>query len=111
MEPVQVGIEIEKAIKALGKEGQRSKELIEAKAKAMADYDKALGVRTGALKATGMAVSIIEKTAKGDASHHLYLKIIAEESLKAHYSRMGQLEAQLNGLQSLNKHLEYTVSR
>ncbi len=109
MEPVKVGIEIEKAIVALGKEGLKSKKLIEAKARAMADYDKCLGVRTGALKAIGMAVSIIEKTAKGDASEYLYKKIVAEETLKAHYSRMGQLEAQLNGLQSLNKHLEYTT--
>ncbi len=111
MEPVRVGIEIEKAIKALGEEGQQSGDLIKAKARAMADYDKELGTREGTLKAAGAAVGIIRDLAKRDASEYLYQKIIAEESLKAHYSRMSQLEAQLNGLQSLNKHLEYTVSR
>ncbi|KKN75907.1 hypothetical protein LCGC14_0376150 [marine sediment metagenome] len=109
MEAIQVGAEIEKAIAALGEEGTKSKDLIQAKARAMADYDKELGRKVGALRASGTAVSIIDKKAKGETSEMLYKRIVAEESLKAHYSRMGQLEAQLNGLQSLNKHLEYTV--
>ena len=109
MEPMIIGKEIENAIIALGKEGLKSKKLIEAKARAMADYDKELGTRAAALKVSGTAVTLVKVFAKRDASEFLYEKIVAEEGLKAHYSRMEQLEAQLNGLQSLNKHLEYTT--
>ena len=98
---------MERAINALGEEGEPRKvlEMIKTKAQAMAEYDKQRGMATGALKKDGVAVSIIDARAKEIVSEFLYLKIIAEESLKAHYSRMEQLKAQLNGLQSINRHL------
>ena len=106
MEIMQIALEMQKAIVALGKEGGKSVALIESKARTMADYDKACGVAEAARKASGMAVTLIKAQAKGDTSELLYAKIIAEESLKAHYSRMSQIEAQLNGLQSMNRHLK-----
>ncbi len=109
MDSVKVSQDMERAIAALGREGELSLDLIKNKAKAMAEYDKVLGVAIGVKKADGMAVSIIDKTCKGEVSEYLYRKIIAEESLKAHYSRMEQLKAQLNGLQSMNRFLEYKV--
>ena len=106
MDIIKVAESMEFAIAALGGEGQKASGLINAKATAMAEYDKQLGMSIGAMKATGMAISIIDKSAKGEVSKFLYDKIIAEESLKAHYSRMEQLKAQLNGLQSINRYLD-----
>ena len=110
LEPIQVAEQILRAIKELGAEGERSKELIIAKAEATGEYDKALGIATTKLKADGCSVSIIEKTAKGNVYDLLIKKIVAEESLKAHYSKLSRLEAQLNGLQSINRYLQ-TVSQ
>ena len=106
MDIIDASREIERAINALGEEGKKSEELIRKKAEAMAEYDKRLGMAVGALKALKEPVSIIDKKAKGEVSKYLYDKIIAEESLKAHYSRLDQLEAQLNGLQSLFRKME-----
>ncbi len=89
---------IETAIKLLTKEGQRSDKLIQAKAEAMAEYDKTLAVVIIKLKADGNAVSIIDKLAKGGVSDLLLKKIVAEEMLKAHYSRMEQLKKFIPGL-------------
>ena len=99
---------IETAIKLLTKEGQRSDKLIQAKAEAMAEYDKTLAVVIIKLKADGNPVTIIDKLAKGGVSDLLLKKIVAEEMLKAHYSRMEMLKAQLNGLQSINRYLSAT---
>jgi len=108
MEAVSVAQQIEKLIEAIRVEGARSTELIEAKAAAMRDYDKELGVAVAALKAAGTAVSIIDRRAKEKAADLLYEKIVAEETLKAHFKRLEYLAAQLNGYQSINRHLEKT---
>ena len=107
MELIEVAKKMEQAMQALGLEGKRSLELIKAKATAMAEYDKMLGVHVGTLRAEGTPVSVIDKIAKGNVSEFLHKKIVAEEILKAHYSRMEQLKAQLNGLQSINRHLSH----
>ena len=109
MDLIEVAQKMEQAMKALGNEGKRSLELITAKAKAMSEYDKMLGVQVGTLRASGVPVSIIDKQAKGNVAEFLHDKILAEEILKAHYSRMEQLKAQLNGLQSINRHLSHST--
>jgi len=106
MTVIELAKDMERAIRALSKEGDKAAGLIELKALAMAEYDKRLGMTIGAMKASGTAVTIIDKLAKGEVQSYLYKKIIAEESLKAHYSRMEQLKAQLNGLQSMNRYLD-----
>ena len=106
MEALQIAHAMEKAITALGKEGGLALGLIAAKATTMSMYDKDLAVAIIKLKDGGMAVSIAEKVAKGEVFMSLNAKIVAEESLKAHYSRMEQLKAQLNGLQSMNRYLD-----
>ena len=108
MEALQVAQHIEKIIEAIKLEGQKSQDLIEAKAASAKEYDTALGREVGALKAAGTAVSIIDRKAKEKAADKLYEKIIAEESLKAHFKRIEYLEAQLNGYQSIFRHLEST---
>jgi hypothetical protein len=109
MEVLQVAEQIEKIIVALTKEGKLSKGFIEAKAKASAEYDKSVGVRTAALKAAGKPSTIIKELAKGDASDALYAKIVAEDGVRSHFARMENLRAQMNGYQSINKYLDNTA--
>ena len=113
LEPLYVAEQIMKAIEALGKEGQRleNDKLIEAKANAMGEYDKALGVAVAALKLEGESISIIDKVEKGRCADLLIKKIVAEEVLKSHYSKLERLEAMLNGLQSANRYLSVIDTR
>ena len=108
MEALTVAKHIERIILALVDEGKLSKDLIEAKAKTAAAYDKSMGTKTAALKAAGKPTTLIKDLAKRDASEELYTKIVAEESLKIHFSRMDTLKAQLNGYQSIYRHLDST---
>ena len=108
--PQEVAGLIAKIILALRTEGSRSEGLIEAKARAMSVYDKALGVRSLEHHDGGMKVTMIKDQAKADAHQLLMEKIVAEESLKAHYTRLDTLKAQLNGWQSVNRYLE-TITR
>lgn len=105
MEVLEVANHIEKIILALVKEGHKSVALIEAKAQTARAYDEAMGVHSAALKASGMAVTMIKDQARKDSSQELYAKIVAEETLKAHYSRIDLLKAQMNGYQSINRYL------
>ncbi|MFA5298713.1 MAG: hypothetical protein WC389_10960 [Lutibacter sp.] len=106
---VEIADMIMKAINALSIEGHRSEELIKAKAESARDYDKYISIATAELKAKGEPITIIDKIAKGNCSEVLYKKILAEEMLKAHYSKIERLEAQMNGLQSMNRYLTSTT--
>ena len=108
--PMEVATFIQEAITRLSAEGRRSEDLIEAKAKAVSEYDKLIGMATGRLKAEGVQTTLVGQLAKERASDALYAKIVAEESLKAHYSNISILESILNGWQSYNRYLQ-TVSR
>jgi len=106
--PLETAELIQTAIGALGKEGERSLDLIQSKAKAVSEYDRVMGLATANLKAEGMAATLIDKIAKERCHKALYDKIVAEETLKAHYCRLSTLESQLNGLQSMNRYLQST---
>ena len=105
---VQVASQIETVIDAIKTEGKLSTDLIKAEAESMRDYDKQVAISSASHKAAGMAVTMIRDQAKGDASEHLYKMIVAQKSLKAHWERLKYLQAQLNGYQSIYKHLEST---
>lgn len=109
LDPIAVADQIWKAIQALGAEGQRleSDNLIQNKANTMGEYDKQRGLATAELKIKGEPTTLIPKQADGRVSDLLIKKVVAEETLKAHYSKIERLQAQLNGLQSLNKYLEH----
>ena len=104
----QVANDIKAVIEAIKSEGKLSAGLILAKAGAMRDYDKCVAVRSASHKAQGMAVTMIRDQAKGDASECLYAMIVAQETLKAHWERLKYLQAQLNGYQSIYRHLDET---
>lgn len=107
---VEIADRIVNVIKALHTEGLKSEELIKNKAETARDYDKYIAIATAELKAKGESVSIIDKLAKGNCNEALYKKILAEEMLKAHYSKIEQLEAIMNGYQSVNRYL-YSTSK
>jgi hypothetical protein len=96
-------------IDALKKEGHRSQGLVVAKANAMREYDKQMGVFCVKLKDAGLPATLIKDRARAECSEFLYQKVVAEETLKAHYSRLDTLKAQLNGYQSINRYLDSTA--
>lgn len=108
MEVLDIAKKIEMVIEALKVEGKRSEDLIKLKADAMCVYDKAIGVRSLIHRDAGMAVTMIGHQAKADSSQLLREKVVAEETLKAHYSRIETLRAQLNGYQSIYRNLDST---
>ena len=108
MEAVAVAKQIESIIEAIKTEGKRSQDLILGKADTMRLYDKAIAVKELKLKTDGMAVTLINHQAKGDASQLMCEMIIAQETLKAHWHRLEYLKAQLNGWQSIFRMLEHT---
>lgn len=107
-EVVAVAEQIKKLIEAIKIEGGRSNILIADKAEKMRLYDKAIAVKELKLKNEGMAIGLINHQAKGDASQLMYEMIVAQESLKAHWQRLAYLLAQLNGWQSIYRHLTHT---
>lgn len=108
MEVLQVAKHIQDIIDALKAEGKRSVGLITAKADSAANYDKQMGLSTSTLKGQGEKATLIKDLAREKCSTVLYDKIIAEETLKSHYCRMDTLKAQLNGYQSIFRHLDNT---
>lgn len=90
-----------------------------AKAKAISDYDRKLAVTLATLKDGETytlgdktykqpPVTIMEKIAKGICANERYELELAESSYKACISNIEALKAQLNGFQSINRHLDET---
>ena len=98
-------------IQAITVEGKRSEDLIKAKATSAFEYDMKLAVTMAKLKLEGNPTTTVEKLAKGEdeVAKALGNKIVGEESLKAHWKRMENLKAQLNGYQSINRFLDTGV--
>ncbi len=108
MEIREVATQIERAIEAIKVEGKRSILLIKNEAESMRDYDKKIAVESVRHRDAGVAITLIKDLAKGDASDALCIMIMAQKTLKAHWERLKYLEAQLNGLQSIYRHLDST---
>ena len=108
--PMEVATFIQEAITRLSAEGRRSEDLIKAKAKAVSEYDRSLGVASANIRAEDTPATLVDKEARKRCYKELYAKIVAEEGMKAHYSNISILEAILNGWQSYNRYLQ-TVSR
>ena len=78
-----------------------------ARAKAISNYDKQLKIAIVVLKDEGkFPATLIEKIAKGVCSDHRLTLELAEVGYKAVISNLEALKAQLNGYQSIYKHLD-----
>ena len=78
-----------------------------ARANAISNYDKQLKIAIVTLKDEGkFPATLIEKIAKGVCSDHRLTLELAEVGYKACISNLEALKAQLNGYQSIYKHLD-----
>lgn len=78
-----------------------------ARAKAISNYDKQLKIAIVVLKDEGrFPATLIEKIAKGVCADHREQLELAEVGYKACISNLEALKAQLNGYQSIYRHLE-----
>ena len=108
MDIISVAKMIEKAIAAIGEEGAKSAKLSEDRARAMLERDKAIALAILKHRSEGIPVSLIDKLVRADEKvlEATYRYEVAESAYRAHFARMENLRAQLNGLQSIYKHLD-----
>jgi len=117
MEAIQIAKKIESKIAMIQKYRGELKDRAERKSKAIAMYDKFLALtiiklRNGAeVEFEGQLikdppVTIIEKIAKGICFEHKLELEDAESSYKSLITNIDCVQAELNGLQSINRHLD-----
>ncbi len=105
MEPMKIAERMETIIRRLAEEGQRAEELIKAMSETTRLYKKGRAVRSIEHKDAGLPATLNKMQAEGDASQLEAEMILATQTLKAHFVKREDLRAQLNGYQSMNKHL------
>ena len=108
MEAVQVAHHMETIIRRLAEEGAKAETLIADLARNTANYKRERAIAAIKMKAEGMAVTLIKHQAEGEVSELEAEMITAVHSLKAHFAKREDLRAQLNGYQSINRHLAST---
>ena len=106
MELIKVKDCIEKLIAEIGKCRREIETKGNARAMAISNYDKQLKIAIVTLKEAGkFPATLIEKIAKGVCADHRERLELAEVGYKACISNLNALMAQLNGYQSVYKHL------
>ena len=108
MEALQVATHMETIIRRLAEEGAKAETLIVDMAKATADYKRERAVASITLKAKGVPVTLIKHQAEGEIADLEAEMIRATHALKAHFAKREDLRSQLNGYQSINRHLSTT---
>ncbi len=107
MEVTKVKDYIEKIIKEIGDCRREIETKGNARANAISNYDKQLKIAIVTLREAGkFPATLIEKIAKGVCSDHRLTLELAEVGYKACISNLEALKAQLNGYQSIYKHLD-----
>lgn len=98
---------VEKIIKEIGDCRRDIETKGNARAKAISNYDKQLGIAIVVLRDEGKyPATLIEKIAKKICCDHRETLELAEVGYKACISNLEALKAQLNGYQSIYKHLD-----
>ena len=119
MEVIKVSQTIENLIKEIGKSRREIEAKGKARAKAVMEYDKAMAICMATLRNDknymlagkqypSPPTTLVEKLAKGICAQHRYDLEIAESAYKACISNLEALKAQLNGYQSIYRHLDTT---
>lgn len=108
MEALQVAHHMETIIRRLAEEGLKAETLIDDMAKATANYKRERAIASIRQKAEGVAVTMVKHVAEGEVADLEADMIRATHSLKAHFAKREDLRAQLNGYQSINRHLATT---
>jgi hypothetical protein len=109
MEPVKIAQHIEGIIREIGKCRREIEDKGIARAKAIKNYDMKLGIAIVTLKEEGkFPATLIEKIAKKICAADREELEIAESGYKAGICNLEALKAQLNGYQSIYRHLDET---
>ena len=106
-EPIEVAAKIQRKIDELESFRQRLNQFVANKelSRATVNYEKAKGIEVETLKANGQPVSVIDSIAKGNCAEQKGDLVQAEITYKALTLNIHVLESQLNGFQSINRHL------
>ena len=115
--PTDVAELIREKIAELDEERPRLFDTSQSKAQAISDYDRAMALvvlklKNGTIKEfegepiNGIAVTLIPLIAKGICWKECFTKEAEENGYKAVISNIEAIKAGLNGLQSINKHLD-----
>ena len=102
---INVANAIDHKIKQLEQMRAAIKQRATDKAMAISEYDKALAKSILMLREKGHPTTIIEKVAKGECWSARYDMELADGLYKSLISNMNCVQAELNGLQSINRHL------
>ena len=116
-DPIAVAELIQDKILELDNERPRLFDTSQSKAQAISDYDRAMALvvlklKNGTIKEfegepiNGIAVTLIPIIAKGICWRECFTKEAEEAGYKAVISNIEAIKAGLNGLQSINKHLD-----
>ena len=107
MEPLQVAEEILKKVRLLEKGRGKISALATAKAKTLVEYKKQVAIAILKLRADGTPTTILDKAIYAEplVQDALYASEMAEVQYKALLVKMDAVKAELNGFQSLNRHL------
>ncbi len=109
MEVKQVADRIEAIVAEIGKFRKQIEEKGAERAKAISNYDMRLGIAIVTLKDEGKyPATLIEKIAKKLCAMDRERLELAESGYKACISNLTALQAQLNGYQSIFRHLDTT---
>ena len=104
---IQIADNIQKLIAEIGKCRREIEGKGNARAKAIANYDMRIGTAIVTLKEEGkFPATLIEKIAKKLCSEDRYAMEVAESGYKAVICNLECLQAQLNGFQSIFRHLD-----
>jgi hypothetical protein len=116
-DPLKVAKLIQDKIRELDEERPRLFDTSQSKAQAISDYDRAMALvvlklKNGTIKEfegeqiIGIAVTLIPTVAKGICWKECFTKEAEEAGYKAVISNIEAIKAGLNGLQSINRHLD-----
>lgn len=109
MEVKQVADRIEAIVAEIGKFRKQIEDKGKERAKAISNYDMRLGIAIVTLKDEGKyPATLIEKIAKKLCAMDRERLELAESGYKACISNLTALQAQLNGYQSIYRHLDTT---
>lgn len=113
----KVKVRIEAIIKEIGKCRREIEDKGKARAKSVMEYDKSMAICIATLRNDKNymlfgkdypqpPVTLVEKLARGICAQQRYDMEIAESGYKACISNLEALKAQLNGYQSIYRHLD-----
>jgi len=104
MEAIEVAKAIEGKIELLESMRVQIRKRAEEKARAISEYDKALSISMIRLR-ENYPTTMVEKLAKGECSEKRYELELAGGLYKSLISNIDSVQSELNGLQSINRHL------